>query len=206
MRNFWYNVIRSIFNIFTYGLLGMKVYGEENIPKQGPFILASNHASNFDPPLIGTAVKHHLIHFMAKEELFHNPVMRCFFRYIQAFPVHRGHIDRMAIKESFHILQMGGVLGIFPQGTRVRPGNLGRFHEGMAAIALKSRAVVLPTAIIGSWNLPKKKGPLLIVFGKPIVPDTAGTDKQAIQVFNDKVKCAIADLIDQYGGSRYEGN
>jgi len=206
MRNFWYNVIRYIFNIFTYGLLRMKVYGEENVPKQGPFILASNHASNFDPPLLGTAVKHHLIHFMAKEELFHNPVMRWFLHYIQTFPVHRGHIDRMALKESLHILQLGGVLGIFPQGTRVRPGNLGRFHEGMAAIALKSEAVVVPTAIIGSWDLPKKKGPLLIVFGKPIVPDIARMDKQAIQVFNDRVKCAIADLIDQYGGNRDESN
>lgn len=75
MHEFMYNTIRRIFNVATYGFLNMEVIGEENIPEKGPFIVACNHASNFDPPLLGTAMRHHLIHFMAKEELFRNPVM-----------------------------------------------------------------------------------------------------------------------------------
>ena len=73
MHEFMYNTIRRIFNVATYGFLNMEVIGEENIPEKGPFIVACNHASNFDPPLLGTAMRHHLIHFMAKEELFRNP-------------------------------------------------------------------------------------------------------------------------------------
>lgn len=75
MHTFTYGVIRKIFNVATYGVLGMEVIGEENIPEKGPFLVVCNHASNFDPPLLGTAMRHHLIHFMAKEELFRNPLM-----------------------------------------------------------------------------------------------------------------------------------
>ena len=61
MHEFMYNTIRRIFNVATYGFLDMEVIGEENIPEKGPFIVACNHASNFDPPLLGTAMRHHLI-------------------------------------------------------------------------------------------------------------------------------------------------
>ena len=68
MKAFWYSVIRHIFNINTYGLFRMKVYGREHIPKEGAFIVAANHAIYFDPPLLGTAMTKRLIHFIAKEE------------------------------------------------------------------------------------------------------------------------------------------
>ena len=67
MHTFTYGMIRKIFNLATYGALGMEVIGEENIPEKGPFIVVCNHASNFDPPLLGTAMRRHLIHFMAKD-------------------------------------------------------------------------------------------------------------------------------------------
>ncbi|WP_444318168.1 lysophospholipid acyltransferase family protein, partial [Megasphaera sp.] len=107
MHTFTYGVIRKIFNVATYGVLGMEVIGEENIPEKGPFLVVCNHASNFDPPLLGTAMRHHLIHFMAKEELFRNPLMGWFLRYVHTFPVHRGHIDRKAGIESFRVLKSG---------------------------------------------------------------------------------------------------
>ena len=85
----------------------MQVAGEEHIPEKGAFIVASNHASYFDPPLIGTAMRHHLIHFMAKEELFHNPLMGWFLRYVGTFPVHRGRVDRKALVEALRVLKQG---------------------------------------------------------------------------------------------------
>ena len=100
MKAFWYSVIRHIFNIITYGLFRMKVYGRERIPEKGAFIVAANHASYFDPPLLGTAMSTRLIHFMAKEELFKNPLMGRFLRYVHTFPVRRGHLDRKAIIEA----------------------------------------------------------------------------------------------------------
>ena len=122
MHTFTYGVICKIFNVATYGVLGMEVIGEENIPEKGPFLVVCNHASNFDPLLLGTAMRHHLIHFMAKEELFRNPLMGWFLRYVHTFPVHRGHIDRKAVIESFRVLKSGEVLGIFPEGKRTRGG------------------------------------------------------------------------------------
>lgn len=95
-------------------------------------------------------MRRHLIHFMAKEELFCNPLMGWFLRYVHTFPVHRGHIDRKAVIESFRVLKNGEVLGIFPEGKRTRGGKVGPFHEGFAGIAIKAGVPVLPAAIVNS--------------------------------------------------------
>lgn len=205
MREFVYGIIRRIFNVVTYVIIGMEVYGEENIPVQAPFILASNHASNFDPPLVGTAMRHHLIHFMAKEELFRNPIMGWFLRYVQTFPVHRGRIDRKAVVEAIRVLKNGGVLGIFPEGKRCMSGKLLPFHEGMAAIAVKTGVPILPTAVIGSRDLPRKHGPVRVVFGPLIIPEPGRIEKEDINALNDRVKQAISDMMDKYGEGLYEG-
>jgi 1-acyl-sn-glycerol-3-phosphate acyltransferase len=199
MRQFWLAFFRSIFNLVTFTWLGLKVVGAENVPETGAVILASNHASNFDPPLVGTAVRQRLIHFMAKEELFHNPIMNWFLRYMNTFPVHRGHVDRKALVEALRVLKSGEILGIFPEGTRITTG-LGAFHEGMAAIAVKSGVPVIPVAVVGSRDLPKHSGPLLVVFGNPIQPIRDRRDKSYVAEFNDEVRQAIAAMLNQYGG------
>lgn len=204
MKEVMYGILRLLFNIGTYGILGMKVYGKENIPASGSFIVASNHASNFDPPLVGTAMSDHLIHFMAKEELFHNALFGGFLRFVGTFPVHRGHIDRKAITDAIRVVKSGGVLGIFPEGKRCMQGKLLPFHEGMAMIAAKTGTPVLPTAIIGSRDLPKKHGPVRVVFGKVLVPKAGKNSKEDITAFNKKVEQAVSDLIDTYGNS-HEG-
>ncbi len=87
---------------------------------------------------------------MAKEELFRNPIMNWFLRYVHTFPVHRGRIDKKAIVESFRVLKSGGVLGIFPEGTRKCQGILGPFHDGFAGIAIKAGVPVLPAVVVNS--------------------------------------------------------
>ncbi|MCH4178241.1 MAG: 1-acyl-sn-glycerol-3-phosphate acyltransferase [Megasphaera sp.] len=204
MRDFWYAVIRRIFNFVTYTLIGMQVIGTDNIPESGPLLLVSNHASYFDPPLIGTAMRHRLIHFMAKEELFRNPVMGWFLRYMHTFPVHRGRIDRQAVVESFRVLRDGDVLGIFPEGTSKDQGILGKFHDGFAGIAIKSGVPVLPAAILHSRPLPLKKGPIYVVFGRPVMPPQK-YDKETVRQFTDQIRENILDMIKKYGGSNHEG-
>lgn len=200
MRAFTYKIIRWIFNFVTYTLIGMKVYGEEHIPEKGPFIIVCNHASYFDPPLVGTAVRHHLIHFMAKEELFHNPIMNWFLRYVHTFPVHRGRIDRRAIMESFRVLKQGEVLGIFPEGTSKDQGILGKFHDGFAGIAMKAGVPVLPAAVINTRSLPKKKGPVCVVFGEPVMPpEDVSADREAVKEFTDKIRNIVLAMLNQYG-------
>ena len=200
MRSFWYSVIRSIFNVITYIWLGMKVFGRENIPNKGAFIVASNHASYFDPPLLGTAMNNRLIHFMAKEELFRNPFMGWFLRYVHTFPVRRGRLDRKDIAEAMKTLRDGHVLGIYPEGTTQNNGRLGKFHEGMAAIALKAGVPVLPAAIANSGRLPKKSGPVSVSFGKLIMPDGNASDKEDIAALTEKVRNEVARLLYEHGG------
>lgn len=201
MHTFTYGVIRKIFNVATYGVLGMEVIGEENIPEKGPFLVVCNHASNFDPPLLGTAMRHHLIHFMAKEELFRNPLMGWFLRYVHTFPVHRGHIDRKAVIESFRVLKSGEVLGIFPEGKRTRGGKVGPFHESFAGIAIKAKVPVLPAAIVNSEFLPKKTGPVRVIFGKPVpAPQGKASDRDLVKGFSDEIRDIIIAMQNQYKG------
>lgn len=203
MRDRVYAIVRHIFNFVTYTLIGMKVIGADNIPESDPLLLISNHASYFDPPLIGTAMRHRLIHFMAKEELFHNPLMGWFLRYVHTFPVRRGRVDRRAIVESFKILRDGGVLGIFPEGTSKDQGLLGEFHDGFAGIAIKSGAAVLPAAIIHSRSLPFKKGPVYVVFGEPVRPPTV-YNKETVRQFTEQIREIVLSMIKKYGGSDHE--
>ncbi|ERT58185.1 lysophospholipid acyltransferase family protein [Megasphaera vaginalis (ex Srinivasan et al. 2021)] len=201
MRAFSYKIIRFLFNAVTYVWLGMKVYGAERIPQSGAFIVACNHASYFDPPLLGTAMRRRLIHFMAKEELFRNPLMGRFLRYVHTFPVRRGHVDRKAVVESLRILREGHVLGIFPEGTSRNQGKLGRFHEGMAAIAIKAGVPVLPAAVVNSRTLPKKSGPVCVAFGEPLYPPRGAGGKEDVETFTAAVHAAVERLLDRYGGA-----
>ena len=190
MKAFLYWIIRRIFNFVTYTLIGMKVYGEEHIPAEGPFIIVCNHASYFDPPLLGTAVRHRLIHFMG------------FLRYVHTFPVHRGRIDKKAIVESFRVLKSGGVLGIFPEGTRKCQGILGPFHDGFAGIAIKAGVPVLPAVVVNSRKLPKKTGPVQIVFGEPVMPPAdKKADKEAIRQFSEEIREIVLAMLNRHGGT-----
>ena len=107
-------------NGIFYGFYRMHVEGAEHIPDTGAVIVAPNHKSSFDPPIVGVAIKNRLVHYMAKAELFKNPVFGWVLRKMGAFPVKRGTVDRMAIKQAVRELKNGHVLGIFPEGTRIK--------------------------------------------------------------------------------------
>ena len=180
--------------------LRWEVRGTENIPREGKVVLAANHISLLDPPTIGAACPRP-VHFMAKEELFRNPVMGWFLRYVHTFPVHRGRIDRKAVMESFKVLKNGAVLGIFPEGKRTRGGSVGPFHEGFAGIAIKAKVPVLPAAIVNSEFLPKKTGPVRVIFGKPIMaPAGKASDHDVVTAFSEEIRDSIVTMQNQYKG------
>lgn len=146
-----------------------KVRGRGHIPRTGPFILVSNHLNNIDPPVLGAAITGRRVRFMAKIELFKLP-FGLVPRLYGAFPVRRFESDLGAMLTAERILKRGGVLGMFPEGTRSRTGYIGVPHPGTAMIALRSGATVLPCAVTGTERL---RNPL-VVFAQPRINVTIG--------------------------------
>lgn len=162
-----YTVFRAILRFIYRILFRVKAIGTENIPAEGAVIIASNHISLLDPPAVGVLIKRQ-VRFMAKEELFKIPVLGPLIKSFGAYPVKRGGVSIDAIKSSINILKSGEVMGIFPEGTRQKSDDpdaaLGA-KKGTAMIALRSKAVVIPVAIVGNYKLFRRT---LIVYGKPV--------------------------------------
>jgi len=167
MYNLLHLLFRTLFSLF----FRWQVSGADKIPVTGGVIIAANHISLWDPPVIGAAITRQ-IHFMAKEQLFANTVFAWLISRLGAFPVRRGMADRTAIRTALSLLEDGKVLGLFPEGTRSKTGKLGRPEPGLAMLAVKAGVPVVPTAIIGTNNV-FREGNLLpkfkIIFGKPLI-------------------------------------
>lgn len=183
-------VLGILFKIF----LRLEVHGAENIPKTGPLVIASNHLSLLDPPVIGVAAPRK-VHFMAKRELF-VPVLGYIYKTLGAFPVNRGGADRAAIKHGIEILQSGEVLAIFPEGTRSKTGQLGKLEPGALMMAGKTSAVIVPTAVRGTDI--KRCGRLwpkvVVKFGTPVPFPPVGLNKEVLQDLTDKLTADIKAL------------
>jgi 1-acyl-sn-glycerol-3-phosphate acyltransferase len=163
-----YNTARAVLR-FIFLLLGLKVEGWRNIPRSGAVIVAPNHLSYLDPVLVAIAIDRP-INFMGKAELFNGRILGKLLTWIYVFPVKRGTGDRHAIRYALQLLEEGKVLGIFPEGTRQKHGQVEHTQAGAAMIALKSGAPVLPVACIGT-DRPFPFGwlwPLVIRIGEPI--------------------------------------
>ncbi|WP_338470109.1 lysophospholipid acyltransferase family protein [Niallia sp. XMNu-256] len=159
-----YPLGRAICSGLLYPIYNYQIIGRENFPKDGGVLLCSNHISNLDPPTVGIAAPRP-VHFMAKEELFSAPVIGKILPHINAFPVKRGMSDREALRTGLKVLKEGQVLGLFPEGTRSKTGELGKGLAGAGFFALRSKASIVPCAVIGSYK-PFQR--IKIVFGKPI--------------------------------------
>ncbi|PWA12438.1 1-acyl-sn-glycerol-3-phosphate acyltransferase [Pueribacillus theae] len=162
--NFIYLLGKFLFFIYFKTFNRLTIVGKDNIPVDKGVLLCSNHISNFDPPLVGVATPRK-VRFMAKAELFSNPIMKWLMNALGTFPVKRGLNDKQALRNGINILNNGEVLGFFPEGTRSKTGKLGSGLAGAGFFALRSDAVVVPCAIVGSYK-PFKK--IIIIFGKPV--------------------------------------
>lgn len=154
-------------------LFPYRVVNKNCLPPTGKFIVCSNHISMKDPIFIGITQKR-LPHFMAKEELFHNKFVAAVIRKLGAFPVYRGAGDAKAMETAFDVLRQGKVLGIFPEGTRSKDGNLLRPKPGIAIFASQEKAPILPVAIVAKNGKVRPFHKTAIVYGEPIQPEELG--------------------------------
>jgi len=153
---------------FQFKLMGWTIQGVENMPAEGPVILAINHISLWDP-LVAASSLPRKVSFMAKEELFSIPVLGKILPKLGAFPVKRGQGDMNAIRQSLAILKEGRVLGLFPEGTRSKNGEIQKGLPGMVLLMEKSKASVVLIKMFGTRHLLTKGwGNIVVVVGKPM--------------------------------------
>jgi 1-acyl-sn-glycerol-3-phosphate acyltransferase len=176
----------------------MRVEGAAHVPPDGPLILASNHRSNMDPVLLAAAVRRPVA-FMAKAELFVWP-LGTILRLIGQFPVQRGGIDREALRHTSAVLARGGVLGLFPEGTR-SDGSFASVLPGLAYIVMRERCPVLPVAIFGTERVRRRFGwlpfasPVRIVIGPPIDLPAAAADRSGRQSASETLRQRLQAFV-----------
>lgn len=141
-----FEFFKWVLGLFVRIIFNIKVVGRENIPKKGGYIAASNHQSYWDPVFMGMVLKGKFA-FMAKKELFTNRAFAWLITKLGAFPIERGKGDGGAIETAIERIQMGKVFVIYPEGTRSKDGKLGRGKSGVALIAGKAKAPILPMCI-----------------------------------------------------------
>lgn len=175
-----YRIIRWVVTLFfkIYGRL--EIIGKEHVPLSGPVILVSNHISYLDPPLMGCALPR-IGAFIAKADLWNNKFLAFIMPLLNVFPINPGTADLASLRKSLQVLESGMLLGLFPEGTRSKTGQLLPGEKGIAFLVKKSGAPILPMALIGSNKMlplgAKRlyRAKLKVAFGEPIffTPDSS---------------------------------
>jgi 1-acyl-sn-glycerol-3-phosphate acyltransferase len=194
--------LRWIFNLLFALLTQREVHGLENLPAHGPYILATNHLSIFDPPLLYGLIGGPHLTGWAGEKWERHLIFGLILRLGQGVFIQRGQVDRQAIDAAVQVLQQGRVFGVAPEGTRSRTGALIRGKSGVAYLARLSKVPIVPMAITGTESLGRqllrlRRAHLVVRFGSlflleaPQGPDRAGALRQDA----DEVMCRIAALL-----------
>lgn len=192
----FYSFLRNCCRLFYIIVYKIIVIGAENIPKEkGGYIIASNHVSNNDPPVVGITFKGKYT-FMAKEELFKlNPIFTWLITKLGAFPVKRGAKDNSAIETALKSLENGRIFVIFPEGTRSKDGTLGKPKSGVTLIAAQAKVPVVPVYI--KYGRKKFRQKIVISIGESIPAETFDVDitnKRMIRNLSTVIMERIAQL------------
>ena len=169
-RKMFLFLVTHVFYMIRFKLVyRLEVQGKENIPKDNGYIIAANHLSTLDPPLV-CGVMNRGVAYMAKKELFENPFLRWWLDWLGAFAVDREKLGVSTIKTVMTIKKTGWVLGIFPQGTRQEPGEISNITKGFASLAKSTKCGILPVGITGTQEVKRFPftGKIVIKIGKLI--------------------------------------
>ncbi|WP_009902785.1 lysophospholipid acyltransferase family protein [Clostridioides difficile] len=154
------NIFKGFLNIFKY-----EVIGAENIPDRGNIVIASNHKSNLDPIFLAAAIENREIAAIAKKELFKVKPLGFILKKLHVMPINREKPDVSTIKTILRSVRDGYVLGIFPEGTRIKGDSFGKAKAGLSVFTIKSKSKVVPVSIISKYKLFSK---VIVYIGEPI--------------------------------------
>ena len=208
----------SFFRIFFRVYNRCHVYNRENVPANGPVILASNHASFIDPPLIGSST-HREINYLARETLFRFPVIGSVLKAVNAVPVDREGGGAAGLRAILDRLLGGGAIILFPEGTRTPDGRLQAAKSGIGLTVIKSDAPVVPVRVFGTFeafsrhhSFPRPRK-ITVKFGRPIDFSNLRAEakscskqrlKQIYQEIADEIMRAISGIEPKDGGESSE--
>ncbi|MGB8699520.1 MAG: lysophospholipid acyltransferase family protein [Thermosynechococcaceae cyanobacterium] len=193
---FKWSVVSPVLHAYFQG----RIYGAEHVPHKGPLVVVSNHASDFDPPIVSSCVRRPVA-YMAKQELFEVPVLATLIRWYGAYPVNRGAADRSAIRAALAALEQGWATGVFLQGTRTPDGRVTDPKLGAALIAQKAQAPLLPICMWGTEKILSKGQflpkitPVTVRIGTLIDPPKKG-DREELNTVTQRCADAINAMHD----------
>jgi 1-acyl-sn-glycerol-3-phosphate acyltransferase len=200
-----YWVIKIVLTPILRVFVRIRVEGKEHLPRSGPVILAANHRSFLDSIFIPLVIRRRVT-FVAKAEYFDDKRVAWFFRGVGQIPIRRegGSASERALESATEVLEGGGVFGIYPEGTRTRDGKLHRGHTGVARLALRTGAPVVPVGLVGTdavqpvdSKLPRLFKPVRICFGEPLDLrhyEGRHDDRLALRDVTDEVMFEIGQL------------
>lgn len=203
--NLSYYIGWSLFRLMYATYFHWRHYNAERVPVSGPVILASNHASFLDPPLVGTPLKRP-INFLARESLFRMPGVGALLRSWQAVPVDRDGGTGKGLKRILERLEAGGAIILFPEGTRTSDGNLQPARAGVGLAVIKSTAPVVPVRVFGTYQafgrhrrlpIPRR---VIVKYGEPMLfkelrAEAAVCSKQRLKEIYQQVADEIMSVI-----------
>lgn len=195
-RAFKWSIIVPALRVYFNG----QVYGAENVPMQGPLLVVSNHASDFDPLILSSCVGRPVA-YMAKEELFQVPILKQAITLYGAYPVKRGSGDRSAIRAALASIEAGWAAGIFLEGTRTPDARIYSPKLGAAMIAAKANAPLLPVSLWGTEKILKKgsaipqKGPVTVRIGE-LIPPPQSSKRDQLEAVTQKCAEVINSMHD----------
>jgi 1-acyl-sn-glycerol-3-phosphate acyltransferase len=199
----FYGFFHYLVSVFYDAWFRGEVVGTENIPTTGPFLIASNHASNLDPPLVGCQVARQM-RFFARSTLWKNRMLGWWMDQVETIPVERDSGDIGAIRRVLQALEENRAIILFPEGTRTRDGRMQKPKPGVGMMACKSHAPVVPCRVYGSFEafskgtaIPRFGMPITIIFGRPLAPaeyDDPTAGKERYQIASQRIFDRIAAL------------
>ena len=200
--NLYYNIGYTLSRWLATVFFSYRVHGAHHIPEEGGVILAANHTSFFDPPLVGVA-SHRAVWYLARKTLLDWPLLGPLFPSLNVIPVDRDGNDRTALKAIIRLLQSGEGVVLFPEGTRSKDGNLQKGQPGIGMIVAKTFVPVVPVRVFGAFEaFPKgaksvSPGEIDVCFGAPLTfspQDAPDASRSAYQAISDRVLDAIGKI------------